>query len=253
MTRKQQFPRGKYLADFLFNSRKGHCEFFATSTVLLLRTVGIPARYTVGYSIHEYSTLERQYIARSRHAHSWVLTYVNDQWQRIDTTPSVWAPLEEDNASTLQPLFDLMGWINYKYSRWQSKDELEDEETTLDLLWLLIPLVLILTWRLYFKERIKKTKSANKTHKKQTCPGMDSSFYHLVEFLEQAGFRRQHGETMTTWLMRIDHGLSDDKIKQALALHYQYRFDPKGVSKQIKDRLNILVTEILSDLKPQHS
>ena len=37
------------LARFLLRTRSGHCEYFATATVLLLRQLGIPARYAVGY------------------------------------------------------------------------------------------------------------------------------------------------------------------------------------------------------------
>ena len=41
------------LDDFLNRSRAGHCEYFATATVLLLRAAGIPARYATGYSVQE--------------------------------------------------------------------------------------------------------------------------------------------------------------------------------------------------------
>src|SRR5208282_1491794 len=43
------------LTRFLLHSRSGHCEYFATATVLLLRELGIPARYAVGYAVHETS------------------------------------------------------------------------------------------------------------------------------------------------------------------------------------------------------
>ena len=46
-----KFIRGRRsLADFLENNRSGHCEYYATATVLMLRQLGIPARYTVGYA-----------------------------------------------------------------------------------------------------------------------------------------------------------------------------------------------------------
>ena len=47
------------LEDFLRRSRAGHCEYFATATVLLLRAAGVPARYATGYSVQEWSPLER--------------------------------------------------------------------------------------------------------------------------------------------------------------------------------------------------
>ena len=65
------------LEDFFLRSRSGHCEYFATATVLLLRHAGIPARYATGYSVQEFSRLENRYVVRARHAHSWALAYVD--------------------------------------------------------------------------------------------------------------------------------------------------------------------------------
>src|SRR5262249_6898767 len=58
-------PDRTALEDFLLTSRAGHCEYFASATVLLLRSAGIPARYTVGYSAHEWSPIERRWIVRA--------------------------------------------------------------------------------------------------------------------------------------------------------------------------------------------
>src|SRR6266851_4629986 len=52
------------LARFLLRSRSGHCEYFATATVLLLRQLHIPARYAVGYAVHEHSG--QKYVVRQR-------------------------------------------------------------------------------------------------------------------------------------------------------------------------------------------
>ena len=61
------------LARFLLNSRSGHCEYFATATVLLLRKLGIPALYAVGYFVHE--PRGKGYIVRERDAHAWCLAW----------------------------------------------------------------------------------------------------------------------------------------------------------------------------------
>ena len=61
------------LSRFLLQSRSGHCEYFATATVLLLRELGIPARYAVGYAVHE--TSGRGYVVRERDAHAWCLVW----------------------------------------------------------------------------------------------------------------------------------------------------------------------------------
>src|SRR5207247_2054170 len=79
------------LGEFLQTTRAGHCEYFASATVLLLRAAGVPARYAVGFSVQEWSRLERRWIVRARHAHSWALAYVDGAWREGDTTPPLWA------------------------------------------------------------------------------------------------------------------------------------------------------------------
>ena len=74
-------------------SRAGHCEYFATATVLLLREAGIPARYATGFSVQDFSRMENRSVVRERHAHAWVLAFVNGAWRDLDTTPSNWGEL----------------------------------------------------------------------------------------------------------------------------------------------------------------
>ena len=250
LTGKQQYPRGRYLADFLFNSKSGHCEFFATATVLLLRTVGIPARYAVGYTTQEYSALEGRYVARSRHAHSWAMTFINGNWVQLDTTPSIWAPEDAKQSSALQPVIDLFSWLSFKISRWRTGEDQDDESTSYNLLWLLIPLGIYLFWRLYLKERIQRTKIMGKPHAVTTYQGHDSIFYHLIERLERLGYNRRKDETLLQWITRIDQLIPGQKLRLAVALHYQYRFDPKGLQERSKQNLNTLVTELMAEINP---
>jgi protein-glutamine gamma-glutamyltransferase len=250
LTQQQRYPRGKYLADFLFKNKQGHCEYFATATALLLRSAGIPTRYAVGYSISEYSTLEGQYIARSRHAHSWTLVYVNNNWRVLDTTPSTWTPFEEENASTIEPFMDLWAWISYTWSLWQSEGVVDEEQDSDFLLWLLIPLVGILSWKMYFKERVLRTHlSAADSNDEIIYEGNDSCFYEFSEQLEKNGFPRHKGETFASWLRRIESEIEYNESCQALKLHNQYRFDPNGLSKFDLLELNQLVISILSSFK----
>jgi transglutaminase-like putative cysteine protease len=249
LTLRQRYPRDRYLADFLFNSRTGHCEFFATSTVLLLRAAGVPARYAVGYAVDEYSPLEGQYIARARHAHSWALAWLDGRWHAIDTTPPVWAPLESEQASAFEPLFDLWAWISYRLSRWQSQDELEDESApNLALLWLLIPLAGVLAWRLVRKERIARPSPRHGGAPDRVFPGMDSALYRLVRELERRGFARRTGETLAAWISRCMQAGRDSPAQEALRLHYRYRFDPRGLTVAQRESMDRAVERALDSL-----
>jgi hypothetical protein len=134
------------MQDFLLNTRSGHCEYFATATVLLLRSLGIPARYATGYSVQEYSRLENRYVVRRRHAHSWALAFVNGRWIVFDTTPPVWGAIEAESASWWERPYDLLSWLVFKFSRWRWSSEEEGSST--NVLWLIVPLLAVLLWRL---------------------------------------------------------------------------------------------------------
>lgn len=77
------------VADFLFNTRAGHCEYFATAMTLLLRARGVPARLVNGFQMGEYSALSDSYTVRQSDAHSWVEVYFPQHgWVTFDPTPA---------------------------------------------------------------------------------------------------------------------------------------------------------------------
>ena len=62
-------------------------------------------------------------------------------------------------------------------------------------------------------------------------PGADSPFYRIVERLQTAGYVRLPGETLMTWLLRIQiPQLSPIYLPSLLVLHQRYRFDPQGIT-----------------------
>lgn len=77
------------LADFLFNVREGHCEYFATAMAVMLRTQGIATRIVNGFSEGEYNETADVWVVRQRNAHSWVEVYFPGQhaWVTFDPTP----------------------------------------------------------------------------------------------------------------------------------------------------------------------
>jgi hypothetical protein len=84
---------------FLFESKRGHCEFFSTAMALMLRTVGIPSRNVTGFVGGTWNRFGRYYAVRQGDAHSWVEAYLDDPvrptWRTFDPTPPGGAqPLE---------------------------------------------------------------------------------------------------------------------------------------------------------------
>ena len=76
------------LKDFLLRSKKGHCELFASSMVLLLRSQQIPARLVTGFLIPEIHSSGDFYYITESDAHAWVEYYDEGAWHTIDPTPA---------------------------------------------------------------------------------------------------------------------------------------------------------------------
>ncbi len=239
------------LRNFLQFKKSGHCEYFATSTVLLLRAAGLPARYAAGFAVQEYSNLEEAYIVRKRHAHAWALVYVDGRWRTLDTTPANWFNMESDRAPWWQSLYDLWSWAFHGFSQWRWSS---DDEENNNLLWLLLPLFAILFWRLYFKKWVKKQRSLWQTAiKPRTEQGLDSAFFQVVTQLQNLGYIRQAGETLPTWLRRLERTQLDlPPLQPILQLHQRYRFDPQCLSFDEQQQLTQAVQTWLAQARENH-
>jgi protein-glutamine gamma-glutamyltransferase len=77
------------LANFLFERKQGHCEYFASSMAVMLRALRIPSRVVNGFSGGEFNDLTAQYLVRASNAHSWVEAYFPGYgWVSFDPTPA---------------------------------------------------------------------------------------------------------------------------------------------------------------------
>ena len=77
------------IANFLFVRKQGHCEYFASSMAVMLRTLGIPSRVVNGFRSDEFNDVSGTYVIRAKNAHAWVEAYFPGYgWQTFDPTPS---------------------------------------------------------------------------------------------------------------------------------------------------------------------
>jgi hypothetical protein len=103
------------LAHFLFETRAGHCEYFASAMAIMLRTLGIPSREVNGFLPGEYNDLGGDYIVRASDAHSWVEVYFpGNGWQVFDPTPS---SIEGGNGF-LTRLGLYIDWMQITWNEW---------------------------------------------------------------------------------------------------------------------------------------
>jgi protein-glutamine gamma-glutamyltransferase len=76
--------------DFLFNTRRGFCEHFASAFTMLARAAGIPARVVTGYQGGEYNPLNGYLLIRQSDAHAWSEVWLGERgWVRVDPTAAV--------------------------------------------------------------------------------------------------------------------------------------------------------------------
>ncbi len=102
------------LAHFLFEGRKGHCEYFASAMAVLLRAVWVPARVAVGYREGSFNSITGWHVIRASDAHSWVEAWIEGRgWVEYDPTP----PDPEFRASGLWDRLNL--WSDAVGVFWQ--------------------------------------------------------------------------------------------------------------------------------------
>jgi hypothetical protein len=81
-------PQGRDFVDyFLFDEKKGYCTYYATSMVVMLRSLGIPARYVEGYIVTSGSKKGNEYHVTNEKAHAWVEAYFEGfGWIKFEPT-----------------------------------------------------------------------------------------------------------------------------------------------------------------------
>ncbi len=103
------------LAHFLFATKAGHCEYFATAMAVMLRTLGIPSREVNGFLPGEYNDVGGDYIVRASDAHSWVEAYFpGTGWLTFDPTP----PSNDEPTGLLSRLALYIDWFQLTWNEW---------------------------------------------------------------------------------------------------------------------------------------
>lgn len=236
------------LTDFLApTNRAGHCEYFATATVLLLRELGIPARYAVGWSVQEMKGTTG--VIRERHAHAWCLYYLNGQWHDFDTTPASWVAEENRQASMFQFLRDGWSRLKFEFFKWRA-----GQSTLRDYIWWIVgPMLLFLLYRLIRRKGSRRARAKAEAEARAIERlGLDSEFYLVEKKLAEFGFVRPPGETLGQFLERAVRdgrvGALRETLQAMLRTHYRLRFDPLGLKPEDRDALKHLVRETLDRL-----
>ncbi|HMJ07384.1 MAG TPA: DUF3488 and transglutaminase-like domain-containing protein, partial [Pyrinomonadaceae bacterium] len=119
-TLEQKAAGDQPLADFLFNVKEGHCEYFSTAMAVMLRTQGIATRVVNGFQRGDYNETADVYVVRQKNAHSWVEVYFPGEkaWVTFDPTPIAGRDLTGSTSGIVNRFNSYMDaletfWIQY--------------------------------------------------------------------------------------------------------------------------------------------
>lgn len=210
--------------DFLFNSRQGFCEHYASSFVMLMRYVGIPARVVTGYQGGQLAPDAKSWEVRQLDAHAWTEVFINQQWQRIDPISMI-APQRIDegmhnaliqdagilgetrtwNVQQYAMLTQLRVWSDYASYQWQSKVVGYDRDSQqgwlaklglnssyamiLILVGSILGLVAVYFLWIYLKTRLK-------------ISAFDRAILKFNKTLAKE-LQKKHAETFSQWILRL--------------------------------------------------
>ena len=122
---------------FLFEARRGHCEYFSTAMAVMLRSQGIPARNATGFLGGRYNEYGGYYAISQGDAHSWVEAWIDagpegaGRWVVIEATPPSRDAIRPDPGwfGTLQEMLDALK------SRWADDVVSYDLRSQVQLFW----------------------------------------------------------------------------------------------------------------------
>ncbi|MGA2440425.1 MAG: DUF3488 and transglutaminase-like domain-containing protein, partial [Tepidisphaeraceae bacterium] len=104
------------MAAFLTDFKRGHCEYFAGAMTLMCQSLGIPARYVVGFRCEpdDFNTMGDYFFVRQSNAHAWCEVYTGQKWETFDPTSG-----REDGSGTSRPRFtELKKIFDYLEFKW---------------------------------------------------------------------------------------------------------------------------------------
>jgi len=234
-----------YVDQFLFDTKVGYCDNFSTSMVVLLRSIGIPARWVKGFAPGTAGPMSdglREYRITNDNAHSWVEAYIpGTGWMEFEPTIGFSGnvnidydiPLDtSEQEEIVQP--------EQKPEQPQKQEQVSNKEQSksmfsLDMLWtwlkkfayvwiIVFVLLMISGIALYLQRKTWLPKMHVRVYRKKTAnwSTFDSSYYILLKQLSRIGLRMRDGETLHMFAERVDASLETDQMQKLTAVYEQH-------------------------------
>ncbi|MFJ7952927.1 DUF4129 domain-containing transglutaminase family protein [Lysinibacillus sp. NPDC096418] len=241
-----------FVDQFLFDTKMGYCDHFSTSMVVMLRSMGIPARWVKGFApgnLGPQSDGVREYRVTNDNAHSWVEAYIpGTGWMEFEPTigfsgtanidydieidtnsqeetaqpaeqPEQQKKEQEANKGASGSVFNFKGiWTWLK------------EHTYVWVGFILLVVVVLISLFVQRKTWIPKMHVRSYRKKEADWSTFDSSYHVLTKQLSRIGLRRRDGETLRAFAERVDEALETEEMKKLTSVYEQHIY-----SKQPQD------------------
>ena len=257
--------------DFLFGSKQGFCEHYASSFALLMRYVGIPARVVIGYQGGALAPDAQTWEVRQLDAHAWTEVQLNGEWQRFDPTAII-APerIDQGMQDLMQNQRDILGghqstwqyqqfqvlktlrvWSDYASYQWQSKVvgyDVDEQKNWLNKLGLsssyraagvmflgILGLILLFIgfkfWQNY-----------------RALSEMEKLLKHFAKGLSVTQ-QKGHSETFQQWMLRLSSMVKQPQsFLQATKIYQEIIFKPQSKPRDLEE-LKKLLKQCSNELK----
>ncbi|CAM5217483.1 Transglutaminase superfamily protein OS=Ureibacillus acetophenoni OX=614649 GN=SAMN05877842_11612 PE=4 SV=1 [Ureibacillus acetophenoni] len=235
-----------YVDQFLFETKMGYCDNFSTSMVVMLRSIGIPARWVKGFmggEIVDSNGAIKTFEITNNNAHSWVEAYIPDVgWVNFEPTigfsnmrsiefdvettntedelvlEEQEQPVEELDREREQPPTTKEDNKNFFASLMKIIDKNRMLFVSINLTILFVGLVLLITrkkWlpKVYVQMNRRKTMSES---------SFEAMFLQLLKVLEYRGMKRKKDQTLTSFAKEVDQALGTYEMSKITRVYEEY-------------------------------
>jgi len=236
------------LEDFLFVSKTGYCEHYATAMTVMLRGIGIPARILTGFYGGEKNLYGGYIIVRQSDAHTWVEAFVGGKWKRFDPTPAV----SVKHPSIPELVLDAvkMSWTRYVVG-FSASDQLNILRTlsfpfTLPKMYKFRPLfireaayvvsgILVLLFGIYL---------GLKYLRREKYGFVTLQYMELRSMLKKRGIGKAVSTTPGQIRKQIERSATQRLIEEFLMIYEKHRFGNERMSASVRERYSSLLKQI---------
>lgn len=240
---------------FLFDTKAGHCEYFATAMALLLREVDVPTRNVNGFYGAHYNSIGEFYAVRQADAHSWVEVWFDGLgWVTFDPTPPA-GRVAGDDAAWFPRLAQLTDALRNAYLEYVIDYDLSDQLAMLEQIgverrglgvkidWRLLGpwlagLVGVVVIGVVAARLVRRRRSPNRAEVE--------IYRKVLALLQRRGRGRREHESPRAWAERLAReGAPEAAVLGVFARNYEaVRFAEQGASDEQLERLRELAGQL---------